>query len=57
MTNPLATWCSRLLPPDAIARLQRAAQTPITAQDPLARLKAIEFATQWAKLKYPHFFK
>lgn len=49
MTSPL--------PPDAVALLQRAAITPITADDPLARVKAIEAATQRVKLKYPNLFK
>lgn len=56
MTNPPATWFSRLLPPDAIAKLRRAAQTPITDHDPLARLKEIDRAIQWARFKYPNLF-
>ena len=44
------------LPPAAIAQLQRAAQTPITADDPLARVKAIEQATARVKRDYPEFF-
>lgn len=57
MMNQPATWSSRILPPDAIARLQRAAQTPIPQNDPLARLKAIERAAQWTRLKYPRYFR
>lgn len=45
-----------LLPPDAIALLQKAAQTPNTASDPLARVKAVQQATQRVKAQYPHLF-
>lgn len=48
---------AKVLPYDAARLLQRAAQTPIPAADPLARVKAIEKATQWAKREYPQFFK
>lgn len=48
---------SALLPPAARVKLQRAAQTPTPADDPLARVKAIEKAIQWAKQNYPQFFK
>lgn len=51
------TEASRLLPADAVAELQRAAQTPITATDPLARVKAIEQATKRVKANHPQFFK
>lgn len=47
---------SAVLPPAARIKLQRAAQTPIPADDPLARVKAIEKATQWIKQNYPQFF-
>lgn len=47
----------RLLPPDAIRALQEAAKTPITAADPLARVKAIEQATRRIKRTYPHLFR
>jgi hypothetical protein len=47
----------RVLPAAAIALLQRAAQTPITADEPLARVKAIEKATKRVKQQYPEFFK
>lgn len=56
MTKQPAILCSRLLPPDAVKRLQRAAKTP-TEGNPLARVKAIEDATFWAKLKFPHLFR
>lgn len=52
MTPTLSTT----LPAPARIKLQRAAQTPTTA-DPLARVKAIEKATQWAKQQYPQFFR
>jgi len=45
-----------LLPPDAIAALQRAAATPPIGPDPLARQKAIEKATARIKLQYPDYF-
>lgn len=57
MTKQPATWFSEALPRDAVARLQRAARTPITEHDPLARVKAIEQAAQWARLKYPRSFR
>lgn len=47
----------RLLPPSAIKALQEAAKTPITAADPLARVKAIERATQRIKREHPHLFR
>jgi hypothetical protein len=45
------------LPIDAQNDLMRASQTPITRADPLARVKAIEQATQRIKRKYPELFK
>lgn len=47
---------SNLLPADVVAQLTRAALTPITARDPLARVKAIEQAVKRAKRYYPHHF-
>lgn len=47
----------RVLPAAAIAQLQRAAQTPITRRDPLARAVAIEQAIQRIKREHPEFFK
>ena len=47
----------RLLPAAAIRALQEAARTPITAADPLARVKAIERATRRIKRDYPHLFR
>ena len=45
------------LPLEAQRILMRAAQTPVTAADPLARTKAIEKATQRVKAKYPEYFQ
>ena len=45
-----------LLPPDAIAALQRAATAEHSVRDPLARQKAIEKATARIKLQYPDHF-
>lgn len=53
----MTTAVSTVLPPAARVKLQRAAQTPIPADDPLARVKAIEKATQWIKQNYPQFFR
>lgn len=46
-----------LLPPAAAKLLQQAAQTPIPGHDPLARVKAIEKATERVKSNHPQFFK
>lgn len=48
---------SSILPADAIAQLQRAALTPVTAADPLARVKAIEQTTRRIKMQHPQFFQ
>ena len=45
-----------LLPPMAIQELQRAAQTPITSADPLARIKAIEKVSAKIKRNYPQYY-
>lgn len=45
------------LPPGAVELLKRAAQTPITPTDPLARVKAIEKAHQRIKSQFPNLFK
>ena len=55
MKPPFMT--SQLLPPDAVAALQKAANTEPSAADPLRRQKAIDKATQRVKAKYPQFFK
>ncbi len=46
-----------VLPPEAIALLRRAAQTPITRDDPLARVKAVEKATERVRHQFPQSFK
>lgn len=46
-----------LLPPAAIAALQKAARTKIPINDPLARAKAVEKATQQVKQNHPELFK
>lgn len=45
------------LPIDAQVELMRAQRTPNTPADPLARVKAIDQATQRIKQRYPSFFK
>lgn len=45
------------LPLDAAKLLKQAAQTPIPGHDPLARVKAIDKATERVKRQYPQFFK
>lgn len=47
---------SNVLPPEAVAALQKAAATKIPAADPLRRQKAIESTTQRIKQQYPQFF-
>lgn len=46
-----------VLPLEARLVLQMAAETPIPADDPLARVKAIDAATARVKRLYPHHFK
>lgn len=48
---------STLLPPYASAVLVQAAQTPITPEDPLARVKAIEQATKRVMAMCPHLYR
>ena len=48
---------AKVLPPEAARLLQQAAQTPIPGHDPLARVKAIDKATERVKRQYPQFFK
>ena len=45
------------LPEIVVELLKQAAQTPITRIDPLARVKAIEKATQRVKSLFPNLFK
>ena len=56
MSQPPQPPLSRLLPYDAAKLLQQAAQTPVTRADPLARVKAIEKATERVKHAYPYYF-
>lgn len=51
------TQVSTLLPLEVREKLARAARVPITPADPLARQKAIERVTAWAKACYPRCFK
>lgn len=48
---------AKILPPDAIAELRRAASVEPTRVDPLRRQKAIEAATNRIRLKYPGCFR
>lgn len=48
---------SEHLPPQARWRLVRAAQTPITDDDPLARVRAVNEASTLARLQHPELFK
>lgn len=48
---------STLLPFEVREKLARAARVPNTPSDPLARQKAIERVTAWAKACYPRCFK
>jgi hypothetical protein len=48
---------AKLLPLEAARLLQQAAQTPIPGHDPLARVKAIDKATERVKRQFPQFFK
>lgn len=47
----------KLLPESAARQLQEAALTPIPPGDRLARLKALEKATERVKAQHPQFFK
>lgn len=57
MTLQLKAPPHRVLPPDAIAILQKASLTPIPAHDPFARVKAIDKACERVKSMYPNHFK
>lgn len=52
----MKTPAAKLFPMWAVEALQRAAATPITKQDPLARTRAIEEATKQLKNTYPKRF-
>lgn len=45
------------LPPAAVRLLQFAAAVAPTKADPLARVKAIEAATEQVRRRWPQFFK
>ena len=45
------------LPWEVRAALLRASKTPVSFADPLARLKAVEKATEQAKAAFPKLFK
>lgn len=57
MKTPTGHPLNDVLPVECQLDLMRAAKTPITADDPLARVKAIEQATKRVKNKYPELFK
>lgn len=46
-----------LLPADARKMLKKAAETPVTGADPLARTKAIDRAAAIIKARYPEYFR
>ena len=46
-----------ILPWEAVQMLTRAAKTPVTEKDPLARLKAIEEADRRIRRQYPRYFR
>ena len=48
---------AQVLPAPARAALQRAAQTPIPHDDPLARVKAINQTIQRLRRQYPDHFR
>ena len=47
---------ARILPPDAVAELQKAARVRVLKADPLARVKAINHAVEQIQYRYPEFF-
>jgi hypothetical protein len=58
MTNDASQYVSShtLLPLDAQAMLRRAAATPVTDADPMARLRAVDRAIKHVKLAHPKLF-
>lgn len=46
-----------VLPPGVSAALVRAAKTPVTDSDPLARQRAIEEVNRRARLRHPEYFR
>lgn len=58
MSENLKTpWVCEHLPYYARDQLVRASKTPLTNGDPLARVRAIEQASETVRNHYPHFFK
>ncbi len=58
MTRKLtAEDIAQVFPINTSLRLQRAAQTEITAVDRLARVKAVEDAIAYARRMHPHLFR
>ena len=47
---------SGFLPRDAQARLKAAAATENTPEDPTARIRAVNAASEWVKATYPQYF-
>jgi hypothetical protein len=45
-----------ILPKAAREALMKAAETPVTKHDPLARRKAVDRAIEWVKYQYPDYF-
>jgi len=58
MTQNMALQAgAQLLPPAAREALKRAAQTPVSEFDPLARVKAIEKCLERLRRQYPEHFR
>ena len=51
------TQASKLLPHAARAELAKAAETPNTQKDPLAKLKAIDRTIARIRAQYPTYFR
>lgn len=47
----------KLLPADARWKLIEASKTPVNGENNLARMSAIEKATEWVRFKYPSYFR
>ena len=45
------------LPSEAQARLKAAATVENTPEDPAARIKAINAASEWVKATFPNYFR
>lgn len=57
MFNPQIAPISEHLPFNARMQLVRASQTPITNGDLLARVRAVDEASDRVQHQYPYFFK